>query len=65
MSLKTPAIPEPTARNLVEAVSALKEAVEVTKGRRGQAKPIATLASTATLAEVIAKVNELISRLQA
>ena len=41
---------------------ALKEAVEQIAGRRGE--PVDHLPSTATTAQIISKINEIISRLQ-
>ncbi|OGT06098.1 MAG: hypothetical protein A2143_09220 [Gallionellales bacterium RBG_16_57_15] len=58
--LKKPAIQsgDPTKKN----VQALKEVVEIICGRRGT--KIAPLAATATLADVIVKVNAIIELLQ-
>lgn len=64
MSLKTPAIPEPMKGNELECLRAIREAIEVTKGRRGLAAPITALGSSASTAEIIAKLNEVIARLQ-
>ena len=60
--MKIPGIPAP-AQDPTGALSALKEAVEILTGRRGQ--KIAKLdPTTATLPDAIAKLNEVIDRLQ-
>ncbi len=62
--MKKPAIPDipPGDAAMRRVLYALKENVEVVTGRRGG--QVAPLASTATLADVISKLNELINRLQ-
>jgi len=63
--MKKPAIPPlaPGQANLYSVLAALRENVEQITGQRaGQIEP---LQSTATLPEVVAKVNEIIDRLMA
>lgn len=65
MSSKKPAIPDvPPMRDaaLRKVLSALKENTEVVTGRRGE--KIAVLASDATLADTVDKINEVLARLQ-
>lgn len=61
--MKKPAIPDiaPNNTNMFSVVSALKENVEQITGLR--AGQIASLPTTATQAEIIAKVNEVIDRM--
>lgn len=61
--MKKPAIPAiaPNDASHIAALSALKENVEVLTGLR--AGQIADLPTTATLADVIAKTNEIIDRM--
>lgn len=61
MSLNIPSTTgiDPAIRKVLDP---LKENVELIKGRRGT--KIEPLASTATTAEIIAKINEIIARLQ-
>lgn len=60
MSLKKPSIQsiEPTAKN----IQSIKENIEIVTGRRG--KKIALLSANASLADTVAKLNEVISLLQ-
>lgn len=62
--MKKPAIPQVPreAQPRQQFDNALKEALEVIMGRRGGS--VQPLAPDASLAEVVAKVNEVISRLQ-
>lgn len=50
---------DPQIRRVLDA---MKENIEVTKGRRST--KLAPLVSTATNAEIIGKINEIITRLQ-
>lgn len=59
--MKKPSIPTPAATT-DKAVAALKENIEVITGKRGT--PIAPLSAAATQAQIIAKVNELLTLLQ-
>lgn len=63
--MKKPSIPDIPAGDPATRVvlQALKENIEILEGRRGGDK-IVTLASTATLAQVITKLNEVINHLQ-
>ena len=63
MSLKAPAIPEPKSDNLVSVVAAIKENIEVDKGRLQLSEPLRELAPTATLSDVISSLNIIIRRL--
>jgi len=65
--MKKPAIPaahggvvDPTLQRMLIA---LKENLEIITGARPQLGEIDQLASTATTAEIVAKINEIISRL--
>ena len=64
--MRKPAIPQtPREGDKRERFdTALRETVEIITGRRGTASKVAPLASTATTADVIAKVNELLDVLQ-
>ncbi len=59
--MKKRAIPQPTA-DQTEINRAVKENLEILQGLRGGT--IAQLPTTATTAEIIAKLNEIVSRLQ-
>ena len=59
--MKKPSIPTP-AQGADKAIAALKENVEVITGRRGT--PVVPLNTSATNAQVIAKINELLALLQ-
>jgi len=60
--------PIPSARALGPPLSnileAIRENVEKTNGTRSGTTPIASLATTATTAQIISKINEIIDRLQ-
>lgn len=63
--MKKRAIPSPPADAAIDRRafdSALKENLEILMGQRGG--KVDTLPSTATTAQIIAKINELIGRLQ-
>lgn len=62
---KKPAIPFYTSedRSLTLAMSAMKENIEVITGARAGSGQIAALDSTATTAQIIAKINEIVGRL--
>jgi hypothetical protein len=49
--------------NLQRMLVAMKENLEIITGARPQVGEIAQLSSTATTADIIAKINEIISRL--
>lgn len=63
MSLKSPSIPEPNASNIVTAVAAIKECIEVERGRLPLSEPLRELAPTASLSDVISSLNIIIRRL--
>lgn len=56
------AIPLPPTGENQKILGAIRENLQIITGQRGA--PIAKLDTTATLADVIAKVNEIIDRLQ-
>lgn len=58
---RKPAIPGPDEPGFDSSV---KEIVEIITGRRGNVGKIAKLPTTATLADVISKVNAILDRLQ-
>lgn len=58
---KKPALPSPSDPAFNDAV---KETLEIITGRRPNVAKVAKLASTATTANIIEKVNELLDRLQ-
>lgn len=58
--MKKPALPSAVNREKFDA--AVKSNIEIITGRRGK---IETVATTATTAELAAKLNELLERLQA
>lgn len=62
---KKPAIPvlNSTDRTLNQVIAAVKENIEVITGARAGSSQIQTLDSTATTAQIIAKINEIIGRL--
>lgn len=62
---KKPAIPFYTSedRSLTMAMSAIKENIEVITGARAGSGQIDLLPSTASTAQIIAKINEIIGRL--
>lgn len=62
---KKPAIPFYSGedRSLTQAMSALKENIEVITGARAGSAQITPLDSTATPTQIIAKINEIIGRL--
>lgn len=63
MAIRKPAIPTLTTYNDFNVLAALKETVEIITGARlGE---LTQLATTATTAEIIVKVNEIIVRLNA
>jgi len=66
MSARKPSIPHIVTNEpgMQEFAGAVKETIEIITGRRRGAEKITPLASTATLADVVAKVNELLDRLQ-
>jgi hypothetical protein len=57
-----PAIPQPSG-DPIRLFTALKENVEIITGRRGG--KVEALSTSATTAQVIDKINEVIARLQA
>lgn len=57
-----PAVPN-TVPGLYNVISTLKENVEIMSGVRGG--PVSPLPTTASLTDVIAKVNEIIAKLNA
>jgi hypothetical protein len=65
--MKAPSIPstQGVPKNVRAVVEPMKQALEHVLGRRPKQPAIAPLAADATLDEVIAKVNELIARVQA
>jgi len=58
---KKPAIPAPDTAGFDEAV---KEKLEIITGRRPKVAKIEKLATTATTADIISKVNALLDRMQ-
>ena len=58
---KKPAIPSPDTPGFDEAV---KENLEIITGRRPKVAKIEKLATTATTADIISKVNALLDRMQ-
>jgi len=62
---KKPAIPvlDSKDRTLNQVLAAVKENIEVITGARAGSAQINTLDSTATTAQIIAKINEIIGRL--
>jgi len=62
---KKPAIPVLNGqdRTLNQVLAAVKENIEVITGARAGSAQIVTLDSTATTAQIIAKINEIIGRL--
>ena len=67
MAFRKPGIPavNTSDRTLNQAISAIKENVETITGARLGIGEITTLNTTATLSDVISKVNEIIVRLNA
>ena len=67
MAIKKPGIPavNTTDRTLNQSIAAIKECVEIITGARVGIPEIHTLGATASLSEVISKVNEVIQRLNA
>jgi len=67
MAFRKPGIPAVNTpdRTLNQAISAIKENVEIITGARLGIGEIVTLDSTASLSDVISKVNEIIIRLNA
>ena len=67
MAFRKPGIPAVSTpdRTLNQAISAIKENVETITGARLGIGEIVTLDSTASLSDVISKVNEIIIRLNA
>jgi hypothetical protein len=67
MAFRKPGIPAVNTpdRTLNQAISAIKENVETITGARLGIGEIVTLDSTASLSDVISKVNEIIIRLNA
>lgn len=63
--IKKPAIPPFSSadRTLTLAINSLKENVEIMNGSRPGTTEIAQLASTASNAEIIAKINQIIAAL--
>lgn len=62
---KKPAIPvfNSTDRTLNQVLSAVKENIEVITGARAGSTQINALATNATTAQIISKINEIIGRL--
>jgi len=62
---KKPGIPFYTNedRSLTQVISAIKENIEVITGARAGSNQITSLDSTATTAQIISKINEIIGRL--
>ena len=58
---KKPSIPSPDTPGFDEAV---KENLEIITGRRPKVAKIEKLATTATTADIIAKINTLLDRIQ-
>ncbi len=67
MAFRKPGIPAVNTpdRTLNQAISAIKENIETINGARIGIGEISTLDPAATLTEVVAKVNEIIVRLNA
>jgi hypothetical protein len=67
MAFRKPGIPAVNTpdKNLNRAISAIKENIETISGARLGIGEIRTLNSTASLSDVISKVNEIIIRLNA
>lgn len=65
MAIKKPGIPavNTTDRSINQAIGALKECVEIIIGARVGTPEINTLGSTASTAEIVSKINEIIVRL--
>lgn len=61
--MKKPSIPRVQPQNSMLVLEALKQNIETITGQRGG--EIAQLSSTATLAQVIAKINTIITTLNA
>ena len=57
-----PTVPRGTDQQLAFMLNALKENAEIVYGQR--VAPLEQLSSTATTAEIITKINEIIARLQ-
>ena len=62
---KKPAIPTVTSgeRAVVSALSAIRENIELMNGIRPGIEPLSQLATTATTADMIVKINQIIARL--
>jgi hypothetical protein len=62
---KKPAIPVLNSqdRTLNQVVAAMKENIEVITGARAGSAQIETLGTTATTAQIVSKINEIIGRL--
>lgn len=65
MSLKKPSIPmvQTPDRTLSLAIAAIKENIEIMNGSRGNIGAMSQLPATATNDEIIAKINEVVARL--
>jgi hypothetical protein len=62
---KKPAIPviNTPDRTMNQAMAAVKENIEIITGARAGSEQIISLSATATTAQIIAKINEIIGRL--
>jgi hypothetical protein len=67
MGIKKPGIPavNTTDRTLNQSIAAIKECVEIITGARVGIPEINTLPASATNAQIISKINEIIQRLNA
>lgn len=61
--MKKISIPTPSQSNPVSTLVALKQNIEIITGVRSG--PLETLPSSASTAEIVAKINEIIARLNA
>ena len=62
-TIKKPAIPAVTPYNTIPILGALRESMEVITGARGG--ELSQLATTATTQDIITKINEIVTRLNA
>lgn len=60
---RKPAIPAVTPTNIGNSIGAIKETIEIITGARGG--ELAKLSTTATTADIITKINQIVVRLNA
>jgi hypothetical protein len=63
MAIRKPAIPAVTPTNIGSSIGAIKETIEIITGARGG--ELTQLATTATTADIITKINQIVIRLNA